>query len=72
MRNNVINITLTLTEQGVKRFNNVPAFMRLLHQNQRWGLKVGPNYLTVNHTAYGSLLRMVGCDKYNMSITKTP
>jgi hypothetical protein len=55
---NTNTITLVLTEIGLKRFNTIPTFNRLLHPNQIKGLKVGKNLITVNNTCLGRLSRL--------------
>ena len=69
-RKNTIGIKLTLTEQGLKKFNTVPTFKNLLHNSQLANLNVGENTLTVNHTVWGSLQQVCGYDSMNMNIEK--
>lgn len=70
-KTNKIEIALTLTEQGLKKFNVVPTFKNLLHNNQIASLKIGENILTVNHSVWGSLQRVCGYDSANMNVGKT-
>ena len=70
-KKNTVEIKLTLTEQGLKKFNVVPTFKNLLHNNQIASLKIGENTLTVNHTVWGSLQQVCGYDSANMNVGKT-
>ena len=67
---NTVKVNLLLTEQGIKKFKNVPTFKNLLHPNQLEALIIGNNELTVNHTVWGSLQRVTGYDPNNMQVNK--
>lgn len=70
MKSNVLNIKLILSEQGLKKFKNVPTFKNLLHTNQLDSLRIGTNSIKVNHTVWGSLQRVCGYDSNNMSVQR--
>ncbi len=68
---NLISVTLTLNEAGLKKFNRIPTFKNLLHPSQLTKLKTGENTLNVNHTTWGRIQRITGYDRENMQVQKT-
>lgn len=67
---NTLKVNLTINEHGLKKFKNVPTFKNLLHPNQLKELKEGSNIITVNHTVWGSLQRVISYDSKNMKVFK--
>lgn len=70
MKQNKINIILTINEAGLRKFKQIPTFKNLLHPNQLNGLQIGANKLTVNHTMFSHLNRLCPCDADNMTVNK--
>lgn len=71
MKKNIKEVKLKLTFQGLYKFQNVPTFKNLLHQNQIDNLHVGINILQVNHYISSKIARVVGYDSDNMSIIES-
>jgi hypothetical protein len=68
MRKNIKTVKLNLTEQGVKKFLNVPTFKNTLHPEQLKALIIGENTLNVNHFIFSTLKRIVLYDSNNMQL----
>lgn len=65
---NTKEVTLQLTENGLKKFKTIHTFKNLLHTCQIDRLIVGENKLKVNHYIYSRLNQVVGYDLENMKL----
>lgn len=68
---NTKQITLQLTEEGVKKFKTIHTFKNLLHPYQIDRLIVGENKLNVNHYIYSRINQVAGYDLENMKVIAT-
>jgi len=67
---NIIQISLILTEIGLKKFKTIPTFNRTLKTDIINKLVVGENKLSVNHYIYSVLERLSGYDSNNIQVKK--
>lgn len=65
---NVKQITLIITEMGLKMFKTIPTYKNLLHDSQLKALVVGENTLSVNHYIFSRLKTVSGYSNGNISV----
>ncbi len=66
-KRNVIDINLIIPDKiTLKQLNTIPTFKNLFHPKQLKQLDTGNNYLSVNHTVWGTLIRMTSTINYQV------
>ena len=63
---NVKEITIIITEVGLKRFKTIPTFNNLLPKNVIDTLIVGSNNVKVNHYIYSKLIQLESTESYKL------
>ena len=63
---NVKEITIIITEVGLKRFKTIPTYSNLFPKNVTDTLIVGSNKVTVNHYIYSKLIQLESTEAYRV------